>query len=500
MEAETNEAVCNWLATFQVSKTNFLDDPLQLLDGVVLCEVYNQLSDDEIPISNLKQVSSMDDWINIMLNVRQITGKITPVLKAANVDVQINISSLSKKDPVEFHKFLKYFVFYSVKAPNRKESIKNIRSLDKTMQGLITSILEEYAPKKPRGSPSAGASASASDASLSTAASNSSLNTTAAPQNAEEDALAKKKIQELDAEIAKLESRKAELDAQIAAARNSTSSDSSKISEQLSDAKRRHQHALEKRDNLNNKLDDANKQLNELRIKLDELRAKESELSGPTISIEDVEVENIRLKKRLEELTANLEEEFKGDTKRLSLLEKARGTIDVAAWTAAVSNDELEELSARRKAEAESSKKLLASREADLRALRATLETQNRKSAAMLRRRIAALEAAVDKSAIGDARRMTVKCQRAIARLESEIKAIQDQCGSLEVSELQRQLQLMAERKAAEGDLLARKQAHLQAAAEQCGLRLQRQKLNVSLQMHSSRVKRWKNCFLPPSK
>ena len=135
-------------------------------------------------------------------------------------------------------------------------------------------------------------------------------------------------------------------------------------------------------------------------------------------------------------------------------------------------------------------------KKAELDAMKAQLDEQNKKASISLLRRVAQLNAEMDASPLGEGKRKTFQLRRAIQKLGNDIENLEKNNGSLmELPELQKELTNMAQRKAYESDLLAKKLSFMQSTAEQCSLRLERLKLHVGLQMHSNRLNRWKSCF-----
>jgi hypothetical protein len=130
---------------------------------------------------------------------------------------------------------------------------------------------------------------------------------------------------------------------------------------------------------------------------------------------------------------------------------------------------------------------------AEAEALRGTLAEQNRQASLVMLKRIAQLEREMEKSPLGEAKRTSFKYRKLIQKLRAGIEAVEREGGAVEIGALEREVQLMATRKASESDLLAKKLSFMQATAEQCGIRLQRMKVHVELQMHASRLKRWKS-------
>jgi hypothetical protein len=141
----------------------------------------------------------------------------------------------------------------------------------------------------------------------------------------------------------------------------------------------------------------------------------------------------------------------------------------------------------------------IARRRTEADALRGTLAQQNQRAALVMLKRIAQLNAEMDKSPIGEAKRAGLKYRKLMQKLRAEVEAVEKEGGAVEIGALEREVQLMAERKACESDMLAKKLSFMQATAEQCGIRLQRMKVHVELQMHVSRLKRWKSCFAEPA-
>jgi hypothetical protein len=155
-----------------------------------------------------------------------------------------------------------------------------------------------------------------------------------------------------------------------------------------------------------------------------------------------------------------------------------------------------------KKAELESLQKSLevfkiekARKAAEATALRETLNTQNQRASTVMLKKIAQLNAEMDQSPLGEAKKLSLKYRRIIQKLSAEIETLEKSGGAMEIGQLQNEVQLMAQRKAYESDLLAKKLSFMHATSEQCDLRLQRIKLHVELQRHANRVKRWKNCF-----
>ena len=500
MEDELIDALLHWLSGFDNSdpKIDLTENPDSLFDGIYLTKVYNQLvaDSDKIPSEKLKTPKDSNDWVSMLMNFRQINGKISPLLKQNGVELDFNINDLvRKKDHSELLKFLKYFLFFSVKASNRKVSIQQIRSLERNDMAIMQSILEEFAPKQPKTAP-------AQESAEKTANQNSAQKSSQNEKNEIQNPETQGRIKELDNQISELLARKKKLDQEIEEQEKKNKSldtdSSGKMTELLNDAKRRHQQAKEKRDKLKKKLEDAEESLNLSRNQLDSLRQQEQRFKAPATSSVNSEKTNAELKLKFDTLQKEILSELQKDPKTAAEIERnppkeAEDFIKLMGVQDLV--NQVETL----KQEYDAIQKNTQMKEAELQALRKTLEEQNKVSSLTLRRRIAQLNKEIDASSIGDAKRLSIKYQRVIKKLQNDIEGLKSGCSDIEVQELQKQLQLMAQRKAREGDLLAKKQSLVQATAEQCDIRLERLKLNVALQTHSWRIAKWKNCFSPPN-
>lgn len=487
MEAECQDALLHWLGTFTQDADEIIENPESILDGVFLSTVYNQLveENDKINIDSLKKPKDANDWVAMMMNMRQIAGKILPIVKENGYDTPIDFNELArKKNHDELYSFLRYFLYFSVKAPNRKHSIENIRTLEKQYMSGIQTLLKEFTQKKQQKEEVKPEQVKTEEKK---------------EENNDEE---KKKILLLDEEIAQLKAKKAKLDDDIAAAEKNKASNndnSNSLNDALNDAKRRHQAAKEKRDKLQTKLDDASETLSKLRTQLDQLREQQKKLMTPVAASENAEKNNKELKEKLESLKAEIVDEVKKDAKIAAEMER-NPPKEVDDYVKLLGVQALDAKIQELKREFDATQKTCQMKEADLKCYAKKLEEQNKKSSIILRKKIAQLNAKIDASQIGDAKRMTIKYQKVIRKLESDIETLKAGCSQMEAEELQKQLTILASRKAMEGDLFAKKQSFIQSTAEQCDIRLERIKLNVALQMHSSRIAKWKNCFTTPNK
>lgn len=485
MEGEQIDAIVRWLAVFGEGDNAFVDNPTLLLDGQVLAKVYNILDggNDPININMLKQISNLDDWVSILLNMRQISGKVMNAIKPN--DLSIDPTALAKKkDQGELLKLLKCFIFYSLKSTNKKISIQNIRSLDKSIQSVIQSIIQEFTAKTETEAPSSPVP-------------QTPPSSPAKPSAPADDGSAEK-IAALDKEIQELTARKSQVDKEIEQAERQLQIQAApgKSEELLNDAKRRHQTAKDKLEKLRKKLEETEETLNASRGELDELRKQKQKLLNPD-QVQTPERSNTELKQQLEKLQREIIADLSNDTKTAALIERnPPKTNDDYINLLNIRSLETEYSALTKELQSMQTQEKL--HEAELTALSQNLNNQNKKAALTLKKRIQQLNAEIDQSPIGEAKRMSMKYLRVIKKLEGEVENLAANCSDMEVEELTKQLQIMAARKATEGDLLARKQAFMQATAEQCDVRLQRLKLNVDLMMHSARITRWKNCFQTP--
>lgn len=489
MDGEQLDAICRWLAVFGQGDSSFVDNPTDLLDGQVLAKVYNELAGeaDQIDVNALKPIKDGNDWVSMLLNMRQISGKIMPTCKP--IEINFEITSLVKnKDQGELLKFLKCFLYYSLKATNKKVSIQNIRSLDQSIQDIIQPIVKDFKEKE---NSSAAPTPTPSPAP-------SPMKSSPPPQQQDDESA--EKIAALDKEIQELTNKKESIDREIEQYERQLQihSSANKSEDMLADARRRHANAKEKNEKLHQKLDETENLLNDSRNELDELRKQKQKLLNPE-QIQQSEKSNTELKQQLDKVQAEILAELSTDSKLAAQIEKnppktSEDFINLLNIRA------LETEIATLQQDLQTMKSQQTLHEAELSALTQNLENQNKKAAETLRKKIAQLNSEIDKSPIGEAKRLSLKYIRVIKKLESEVEQLASSCSDMEVEELTRQLTLMATRKATEGDLLARKQSLMQATAEQCDVRLQRLKLNIDLQMHSARITRWKNCFAPSQK
>ena len=140
-----------WLQQFDLDTEDFVEDSWRLLNCRALAQVFNCVSEERIDLAALRPVSSDSDWVNILLDLRVISSHITPLLKQSDVEVSVDLTALArKKDQGEFLKLLKLFFYYCMKAPNRKEAISRVRSLEKPIQMIFQKILAEFKKEPPK--------------------------------------------------------------------------------------------------------------------------------------------------------------------------------------------------------------------------------------------------------------------------------------------------------------------------------------------------------------
>jgi hypothetical protein len=143
MEWEQTESILQWLASFDVESKDFLQDPKKLLNSRVLTQVYNQLATDQIDLASLKAISGDTDWVNMMLNFRILSVKISGVLKENKIDASCELQGLTRnKDQHQLYLFLKMFFLYAIKSPHRSKAAAAISSLPSPHQSRLNAIIE----------------------------------------------------------------------------------------------------------------------------------------------------------------------------------------------------------------------------------------------------------------------------------------------------------------------------------------------------------------------
>lgn len=147
-DTEETDAILRWIAGFDVSTDDFLADPATLLNGRVLAQVFNAVSTAQIDPGTLKPVSSPSDWVNALLNMRSVNARISDALKEHKVTVTVDMTGLTKRrDPNEMAKFLKFFLFYAVNAPQGAKARAVIESLDEPTRLRLQSVIEGFSGK-----------------------------------------------------------------------------------------------------------------------------------------------------------------------------------------------------------------------------------------------------------------------------------------------------------------------------------------------------------------
>lgn len=441
-KSEQLDAILHWLAAFQTGLDDFLADPLTLLNGQVLSSVYNSVSNDQIESKSLKPVSSESDWVNALLNMRTIIGRMAGTLKENGITVTAELNALTRKRSTsELTKFLKFFLFYCVKSPEARKSLELIHNVDTPFQIQLQSILAEFLKK------------------------DNPLPVTADP-----------KLTALQSELANLQRKAADLSASLTQQKAQRAS----VEAPAADLRISLQSAISVRDELRRAIDECESSTSEMSARIAEWRAafQPADNFGGAHSISELDAQLSLQKQKVRALIGRADTD---DPRTLvDALDFAARRADIQALRSSV--DGLAREISRRKAEAD--------------ALRVTLAQQNQRASFVMLKRIAQLNAEMDQSPLGEAKRTSFKYRKSIQKLRGEIESTEKEGGSIEVGAFETEVQLMAERKAAESDHLAKKLSFMQATAEQCGTRLQRMNVHVELQMHRSRLKKWKSCFV----
>ena len=476
---EQTDALLHWLASFDLESDDFIQDTNKLLDGRIFATVYNKLASDTIDISKLSKVTKESDWIYMLLNMRQVASHITPLLKENDIDLSVDLNTLvRKKDQNELLKFLKYFLFFSMKAPNRKISIAGVRSLDKSYQIHIQTVLEEFTSKKKKQNTESSSQQQQQKASA-------------------ESALQKQKLQKLNSEIEQLKSKLDDKDKEIKQKTievvHLDSDINNKIQAAINEVKEKYNKESKVRESILAEIKQHEDSISLAKQQILDLKQKEQEISKELEkgNVTDLNVSQLNTKLKIvkeralkivsTDSSANL-----GDKEPLSI-DQIINLFKIPEKTSTMNN---------LKESINNYDKNVLMKKAELDAMKSQLDAQNKKASESLLRRVAQLNAEMDASPLGEGKRKAFQLRRAIQKLGNDIEKLENNNGFLmELPELQKELTNMAKRKADESDLLAKKLSFMQATSEQCGLRLERLKLHVGLQMHSNRLKRWKNCF-----
>ena len=470
-EWEQLDALMKWLQKFELDTDDFLDDSMKLLNCRVLTQVFNKVSDETIDLSSLRPVASDSDWVNILLDLRLISSRITPLLKQIGVEVSVDLTTLAKKrDETEFFKFMKFFFFYCMKAPNRKEAISRVRQLEKPIQLHIQHLLEELKREKPKQTPPPSPKKTIQSGTDEQSDRIEHLRAELKELKEEEEKLAK---------LVEIKSKEGESEANIQA----------KMEETLNAVR--------------SSCIDAEKKGNELKKQLQEMETKCTEMSKQITDLDRSELEAAKATKTcMNELTVQqLEEKLELMKQRASAFISECPDLKKPATEDAGSIIESLELDSKQKEIDEIEKEIEGicrrkdQKNAEIAALKGILDAQQKKASKAMLRRIDQLSAEMDKSPLGEAKRTTMRYRLEVKKLGAEIEKLEKEGGRDELAKLQEEVQRMASIKAREGEQLAKKLAFMQSTVAQCGLRLKRLKLDVELQTSVSRLRRWRNCF-----
>ena len=461
---EQTDALVKWLQQFEVETYDFVEDAWKLLSCRVLAQVFNCVSEESVDLESLRPVASESDWVNILLDLRVISSHITPLLKQSDVEVAVDLTALArKKDQAEFAKFLKLFFYYCMKAPNRKEAIARVRALDKPIQMVIQKILAEFKKEAPKTASPKKVVVEKSDDQEEKVA------------RLREELKGLKEEEERLQKLVEVKSKEGESAANIQA----------KMEETLNAVRTSCAEAETKQKSLNKELSSSQARRDKLAQQIREIEQSDEEAQkatrsgGTELTLSQLE-EKLNLMKRRASAMAEGEIAQPDDIESIIAsmgIEKKQRELDAV-------QRELAEVTRGKD-----------QKNAEIVALRGALEVQRKKASRGMLRRIAQLNAEMDKSPVGEAKRMGMKLKREIQRLGAEIEQLEKEGSREEVAKLQEEVERMAGLKVVESELLARKLSFMQSTVGQCGMRLQRLKLHVGLQTHANRLKRWKNCF-----
>lgn len=444
-DMEQLDSILHWIHAMHPGDSSFLDDPLLLLDCVALAGVYNSVSDDRIDPQSLKRTAD-GSWVNILLNLRAVAARISPLLRDSGVELSVDMSAIArKKDRSELLKFLRCFLLYALRAPQRRCAIDAVRALDAAQQAIIQRAIEEAA--------GGGGSVSGAEQRSGGAA--------RAESGAEREAALREDVRRLRARAAEIEAA-----ADAAARQSSDASERSAVRERALrakyDAAEERQRAL---------CGDAERVRGELRALSDAVAA---------------------LRERQRALSDAVQSGQRGDAtaqqmeaKLLILRERCSGDRSGAEEALSALRNEVTELRRKRTV-----------KEAELSAMRATLAQSTESAERALLRRVAQLNAQMEETPLGKAKQAALRMRRYCDKLSRGIRRAEREGGDKEHRELEREIQKMVERKTEESDMLAKKLSFLQATLEQSEAKIQRMKLNVALQTHTNRLRRYRNCFI----
>lgn len=469
---EQLDSILHWIHCFYQDDSSFLQDPFLLLDCIAISKVFNSVSDEKIDQQSLKKIAD-NSWVNMLLNLRLIASKISPLLKENGIELSIDMSSIArKKDQKEFLKFLKYFLFYALKAPQRKNAIDAIRTLDKVYQANIQGILEEFMKKNNVDEEKIKQDKTKNE-------SNSKL------------VLKENNLKE---EIEHLKNKYSELEKMV---NNKTKeieqlniNASSKIEEKQNELKEKYQKEMELDKELTQQIIQSKEDIKNIQDKINELREKQNELT--------TEIQNdSRNDSTIQQLEARLLIQKQKIINNDSLFKdsKLQANDSIENIISFLKLDEKNEKIDQLQKEIAELQKQKTIKTAELSAMKSTFEIHNQKSSLALLKRISQLNEQMNETPLGQAKQSVLKLKRYCEKLKKNILKIKKEGDTKEHDELEKELQNMIERKAEESDLLAKKLSFLQSTLEQCNIKIQRLKLNTALQTHTNRLRRYKNCF-----
>lgn len=478
MESDTIAALVEFIEKFSPSKTDFVDDPMMLLDGFVLFEIFNRFADKPFDVSRLKPGTNPDNRTNLMLNMNSLVKSMSEMLMEHGISVNVSVHTLVRdKDQTELLKILKMLLFCCIKSQNKKIAIKTLRQLDKHHLSCVETLLEEIAVNRDRNSDT---SESKSNEDLSKEHNNDKLN-------------------ELDKEILRLQARKAELQQQIDAATEeavASNPEVDRLSHDLEEHRRRLDEAREKKENQKKKVASYEEQLHAVREEVMKLEEEKSTLSHRQLTNEDIYKQTADLKSKLAELQGEIVSRIKSNT---------GNSVDVSKLTSVkdyinlLSMDELRSSVANKQKELEAIRIDYDRKSAELRSLERARDEKEQIAKDTLRRRISMLSAELESGEIGEVRRTSLRLKDKIATLQQEIEDIRLNSPEIHKKhELSERLKKLAERKNAEISLLMDKQSYVQDLEKQSSKRLARLKYNIALKMHQNRIDRWSNAFVCP--
>jgi len=149
MESLQNEAILLWMKSYDVTELDFVHNTDLLFDGHIVAKIYNIFSEVPIKLSSLKQISNIDDWVNIMINLKNISNNISTMFRQIGKAFHVDLTILArKKDKAEMFKFLRNLFIFAINSSKSDLAISHIKVLDSQFEEALEYILSEEIVKQ----------------------------------------------------------------------------------------------------------------------------------------------------------------------------------------------------------------------------------------------------------------------------------------------------------------------------------------------------------------